>query len=322
MIRITILKIVCLPPQIRPYMKPLKIRKVAIYGEHYKNIDRQYFEILIDALQSYQVEILIAQSFVRILKKLKVAVDGFRVFDMSKELTDDFDMIFTLGGDGTILSAVTHVKQKQIPILGINTGRLGFLAGVKKQEIKAAVVDLFKGAYRISKRSLLSVVVNDEKAVIPFPYAMNEVTVSRRNNNSMIGVKAYISGAYLTTYWADGLIIATPTGCTGYSLSCQGPVMLPQAKNFVITPIAPHNLNARPLVISDDNDLQLEATGRSPRYMLSLDNRAYPIGKHSEINIQKADFEVHLVELNEKHFLDTLRKKLLWGEDARNYITD
>ena len=298
------------------------IRKVGIYGEHYRNIDWQYFDILITALQSHQVEIVIAKSFVKVLKKLGVSVASFEVFDTTASIDNDFDVMFTLGGDGTILNALTYIQSQKLPILGINTGRLGFLAGVKKQEIKEAIASLFNGEYRISKRSVLQVQVDGGAVPIPFPYAMNEVTISRRNSNSMIGVKTHISDAYLTTYWADGLIVATPTGCTGYSLSCQGPVMMPQSKNFVITPIAPHNLNARPIVVSDDNRLNLEVTGRSSRYMLSLDNRGYPIKKNMQIHIQKANFEVHLIELNEKHFLDTLRKKLLWGADTRNYIAD
>lgn len=299
---------------------PKILKKIAIYGEHYKNIDRQYFELLIDALASYNVSIHIAESFVKILRKLQVEITSFSIFNNGDELDESFDLMFTLGGDGTILSALTYIKDKKIPILGINTGRLGFLAGVQKQEIKKAVDALFKGLYQISKRCLLKIIT--PKKTIGFPYAMNECVISRGETNSMIGIKAMIGQNYLTTYWADGLIVATPTGCTGYSLSCQGPIVMPAAKNFIINPIAPHNLNARPIVISDDNILHMEITGRVANYQFSLDNRVFKLPKNTKISIKKANFHAHLIQLNDKHFLKTLREKLLWGEDTRNYITE
>jgi len=227
--------------------------------------------------------------------------------------------MFTVGGDGTILRAVTYIRNLGIPILGINTGRLGFLATIKKDEIEEAIDLLMNKSYSIQERSLLEVSVTPESDEISeINFALNDVTIARKNTTSMIGVKTYLNEEYLTNYWADGLIIATPTGSTGYSLSCGGPVVLPGSKNLIITPIAPHNLNARPIIISDDTSIQLEVSSRENNYLISLDARIITIPEHTKVNIKKADFTVKSVLLENQTNIKILRGKLLWGEDKRN----
>ena len=229
--------------------------------------------------------------------------------------------MFTIGGDGTILRAVTYIRNLNIPILGINAGRLGFLATIHKDAIQENIDLIFKGAYTIQERSLLSVkttpVIEDFSEL---NFALNEVTIARKNTTSMIGIKTSINFEYLTNYWADGLIIATPTGSTGYSLSCNGPVLSPDSKSLIITPIATHNLNARPMVISDEKTIQLSTNSREKDFLISLDSRITTVPKNTEVFIEKAPFTIKTIVPNNQSFLQTLRTKLLWGEDTRNEI--
>lgn len=229
--------------------------------------------------------------------------------------------MFTIGGDGTILRAVTYIRNLNIPILGINAGRLGFLATIHKDAIQENIDLIFKGAYTIQERTLLSVKITPEiEGFSELNFALNEVTIARKNTTSMIGIKTSINFEYLTNYWSDGLIIATPTGSTGYSLSCNGPVLSPDSKNLVITPIAPHNLNARPMVISDEKTIQLSINSREKDFLISLDSRITTVSKNTEVFIEKAPFTIKTIVPNNQSFLQTLRTKLLWGEDTRNSI--
>ena len=228
-------------------------------------------------------------------------------------------MMFTIGGDGTFLRAVTYIRNLNIPILGINTGRLGFLATVQKDQIEETVDLLINKEFTTQDRSLLQITTSPQrKEFAELDFALNEITIARRNTTSMIGVKTYLNNEYLTNYWADGLIISTPTGSTGYSLSCNGPVVLPDSKSFIITPIAPHNLNARPMVIPDEISIQLEVTASEKDYLISLDSRISTVPLGTKINIKKAPFSIKSILLKEQSFLKTLRGKLLWGEDTRN----
>jgi NAD+ kinase len=227
--------------------------------------------------------------------------------------------MFTLGGDGTILRAVTYIRDLGIPILGINTGRLGFLATINKKTIKESVELILKGAYSVQERTLLSVRTSpNTEEFSELNFALNEVTIARKNTTAMIGVTTNLNNEYLTNYWADGLIIATPTGSTGYSLSCNGPVVSPDSKSLVITPIAPHNLNARSMVISDENSIRLEVDSREKEFLISLDSRIASVAKNTEVFIEKAPFTIKSIIPNNQSFLETLRSKLLWGEDTRN----
>ena len=234
-------------------------------------------------------------------------------------LDTSFDLLVSIGGDGTILRAITFVTDLGIPIIGINTGRLGFLATIQVNDIELAIQNIIDGKYKISERSLLSIETipsNDE--ITSLNFALNEIAVSRKNTTSMITVETHLNGEYLTSYWSDGLIISTPTGSTGYSLSCGGPVITPDTNSFVITPIAPHNLSARPLIITDSTEIQLKVTGREESHLVSLDSRIATLENGTLIKIKKASFKIKMIDLLNESFLTTLRKKLLWGEDKRN----
>jgi NAD+ kinase len=228
-------------------------------------------------------------------------------------------MFVSFGGDGTILRATTYVRDLGIPIVGVNTGRLGFLSTFRKEDVRKVVKEFVSGAFTIVERSLVE--VSSESNIPEFKtlnFALNEIAVSRKDTTSMITVETHLNDEYLTSYWADGLIVATPTGSTGYSLSCGGPVIAPTAKSLILTPIAPHNLNARPLVISDDTVIRLKVSGREESHLVSLDSRIATVASGKEIIIRKAPFTIKMIEYTSESFLKTLRNKLLWGEDKRN----
>ena len=288
--------------------------KVAIYG-YIKSEAQDYIQVLLDGLQEYNIETIIEKRFYDSINSDK----EYKTFTDYSDLDTSFDLMFTMGGDGTFLRAVTFVRNLNIPILGINMGRLGFLATIQKEHIKISLKALINNDYTIKERSLLTVKTSTKNAALEeINFALNEVTVARRNTTSMITIETYLDDEYLTSYWADGLIVSTPTGSTGYSLSCGGPVITPQAKNFVLTPIAPHNLNARPLVVPDTTKIKLKITGREKQALISLDSRITVIDNETEVSIEKADFTIKTVQLHDQSFLKTLRDKLLWGEDKRN----
>lgn len=228
------------------------------------------------------------------------------------ELNDSYDFAISVGGDGTILNSVEKIGELSIPIIGLNTGRLGFLANSSLKNIEMVINKLKNKDFNISKRSIIEVLFNGEKK-----YALNEITVSRKNTTSLITIEAKLNNQYLNTYWADGLIVSTPTGSTGYSLSCGGPIIIPESKNFVLTPIAPHNLNARPLVISDDKKVEISVNGRENEYLISVDSNIYSVPIDLTIIVQKASRFLKMVEFNEDSYLKVLREKLLWGKDKR-----
>ena len=289
--------------------------KVAIYGQNYKNEALEYLDVLLDHLKLEQIEVVIEKQFYDLLDSDKT----LNTFSNHHDLDASFNLMFTIGGDGTFLRAITYVRDLNIPIIGINTGRLGFLATIQKEHIKSAIDALIEKKYSIKERSLLQVRTSAQNRYLEdLNFALNEVTVARRNTTSMITVETYLNEEYLTSYWADGLIVSTPTGSTGYSLSCGGPVITPQAKSFVLTPIAPHNLNARPLVIPDDTSIKLKITGREKQALISLDSRITVVDNESEVFIKKAPFTLKIIQLHDQTFLKTLRAKLLWGEDKRN----
>ncbi|NQY04628.1 MAG: NAD kinase [Flavobacteriaceae bacterium] len=291
--------------------------KVAIYGQYYHENSGDFIKILVEVLMLHKVDVSMEAEYAQILMDNDVIdKSNHKIFS---ELDSDTDLFFSIGGDGTILSAISFIKDSGIPIVGINTGRLGFLATIKKDEIKQAVESILDKEYTISERTLLQIHPSRQIYELnDFDVALNEVTVSRRNTTSMITVDTYLNDEYLTSYWADGLIISTPTGSTGYSLSCGGPVIVPGSQNFVITPIAPHNLNARPLVISDDTEIRLKISSREERFLTSLDSRIATVESKTEITIKKAPYQIKMIQPKGGSFLKTLRNKLLWGEDKRN----
>lgn len=293
--------------------------KVGIYGQYYKGEAISYIEILLKTLAEKNIEVFIEENFYDLIKVNNFPEKEYQTFSSYKDLDNSFEVMLTVGGDGTFLRAVTYVRDLDIPILGINIGRLGFLATVQKESISEAIDLLITKKYTINERTLLSVTSdkkNDDLSEINF--ALNEIAVSRRNTTSMITVESYLNDEYLTSYWADGLIIATPTGSTGYSLSCGGPVITPNTKSLVLTPIAPHNLNARPLIISENTKIKLKIIAREKQALLSLDSRTTTIDSNSEITIKKAGFSLKTIQLEQQTFFKTLREKLLWGEDKRN----
>ena len=253
------------------------------------------------------------------LNERKIVENKYKTFTSHTELDSSFDMLISIGGDGTILRAATLVQDSGVPILGINAGRLGFLATVQKENIATFLQLVLDKKYTISKRTLLSLSSSSpNKSIEEMNFAMNEITVSRKDTTSMITIDTYLNGEYLNSYWADGLIISTPTGSTGYSLSCGGPILTPDVKSLVITPLAPHNLNARPLVVPDETEIRLKVTGREANYLVSLDSRVTSVKNESILTLKKTPFEINMVEIQGETFLKTLRNKLLWGEDKRN----
>lgn len=291
--------------------------KIALFGQNFKEEYIPILEKIISVLTKNNIEIFVEDSYALEIKKiitLNAEVSIVKNINSSK-----IDTLISIGGDGTMLRAASLVSNSEIPLLGINTGRLGFLATVNSNEIELQLNKLIAGQFTFSNRSIISISaspkIEDENFL---NFALNEVTVSRKDTTSMISIETTIDNEYLTTYWADGLIVATPTGSTGYSLSCGGPVVSPNADCFVITPIAPHNLNARPLILKDDSVVKLKVNGREEQNLVSLDSRIISVPNGTEITISKAPFRIKLIEFENESFLKTLREKLLWGEDKRN----
>ncbi|GGW92317.1 NAD kinase [Salegentibacter mishustinae] len=293
--------------------------KVGIYGQFYHTNAGTYIAQLLELLKRKNINVIIEKDFLELIHLNKTINEDYSYFSTFEELDNSFDLFFCIGGDGTILKSINYIRNLDIPIVGINTGRLGFLATIQKEEIKDSLETILQKDYSISSRSVLNISTNPPSHDPVFKnIALNEIAVSRKNTTSMITVDTWLNDQYLNSYWADGLIVSTPTGSTGYSLSCGGPVITPDAASIIITPIAPHNLNARPLVIKDDTKITLRVSGREDSHLVSMDSRIATLENDTEIIIQKAPYAINLVELNEDSFLQTLRKKLMWGEDKRN----
>jgi NAD+ kinase len=290
--------------------------KFAIFGQNYQENTEKVTTEVIQILQENNVEIVIEKQF---SDNFHETTKNIPTFSDHEELNNSFDVFISIGGDGTILRAVTFVRDKNIPIVGINTGRLGFLATVQIENISSLLQKVINKEYKISKRRLLELQCTPRNPdLVNLNFALNEVTVSRKDSTSMITIETYLNGEYLNSYWADGLIISTPTGSTGYSLSCGGPVLMPDVNSLVITPIAPHNLNARPLVIPDEMEIELRVSGREEHYLVSLDSRITSVTNDTLLRIKKTSFQINMIEFKDEGFLKTIRKKLLWGEDRRN----
>ncbi|MFY8213002.1 MAG: NAD kinase [Flavobacterium sp.] len=293
--------------------------KIAIYGQFYQNSTEPIIRDIFQFFTQKKIELVVEHDFLELLNEKHILEESFATFQNHSDLDSSFDMLLSIGGDGTILRAITLVRDSGIPVLGINAGRLGFLASVQKENITNFLQLVIDKKYRISKRSLLSLRCNPPNAAIDsLNFAMNEITVSRKDTTSMITIETHLNEEFLNSYWADGLIIATPTGSTGYSMSCGGPILTPEVTSLVITPIAPHNLNARPLVIPDNTQIKLKVSGREDNYLVSLDSRIASVPNAAELTIEKTNFQINMVEIPNETFLKTLRNKLMWGEDKRN----
>lgn len=292
--------------------------KIAIYGRVFNDSVLPFVQEVFDVLSQHQIQITIFSKFQSFISDKVNLPNGIITFTTHEELISQADVLLSLGGDGTLLDTLSLIRDSQIPIIGINFGRLGFLASINKDEIKNAIEALVKNEYTLDKRSVLNLDSSND-LFLSENFALNDITIHRRDNSAMMIIHAYLNGEFINSYWADGLIIATPTGSTAYSLSCGGPIILPNAQNFVITPIAPHNLNVRPIVVPDDAELTFEVEARSTKFLLSCDSRTETVNRSVKITVNKAKFNVNLVRLNNESYLTTLRNKLLWGIDTRNY---
>jgi NAD+ kinase len=291
--------------------------KIAIYSRGGESVNMEDLRHFISELAVARISTIIYEPFFRNVIPLLGEEGTFGTFHDSNDLDDSFDCIISLGGDGTLLDTVTLVRDKNIPVLGINFGRLGFLASIGKDNLSAAVQALVNRTYVTDQRTLIHLDAN-----IPLfgetPYALNEFAIHKRDTSSMIKIHTYLNGEFLNTYWSDGLIVSTPTGSTGYSLSCNGPVVFPDSGSFVITPVAPHNLNVRPIIVPDNNIISFEVEGRADDFICTLDSRKEIVDKDVQLAVHKESFSIRLVRLNENNFLQTLREKLAWGFDRRN----
>lgn len=290
--------------------------KIAVFGRQFKDEALSFIKDMFDELHNNHIEIVVFENFEAFLQKKKVKTYAEQFFSNENPL-QNVDYVLSIGGDGTFLESITHVKDKQIPILGINAGRLGFLATTPKQRIKEDIHHLINGNFEIENRSLIHL-DSDIDIFEGLNFGLNEFCIQKRDSSSMVLVHTFIDEEYLNSYWSDGLIVATPTGSTAYALSCGGPVLVPSANNFVITPISAHNLNVRPLVVSDSCKLSFKIEGRSKNFLVSLDSRSKSVSANVSLSIRKEDFSIKLVKIEGYNFLNTLREKLSWGLDQRN----
>lgn len=292
--------------------------RVLVFGKQFKEKDLPQAQEAFDALQSEGIEISVFEPYLHDIKDKLTLPTGCEAFYGYEQFsTQMIDVVMVLGGDGTMLAATTLVRDSGVPMLGINLGRLGFLASIEKSQIRQSVHMLAKGQYTIQERSMIYL-ESSPHIFGDLPFALNDCTLLKRDTSSMITIHAFLNGDFLTTYWADGIIIATPTGSTGYSLSCGGPIIFPNSGNFIITPVAPHNLNLRPLVLSDESVISFEIEGRADNFICSLDSRFELVGNHHQLAVRKNDFTTRLIQLQDTSFLNTIRAKLGWGEDVRN----
>jgi len=292
--------------------------EIGIYGIQFNQKKIKIFQELFNFLNEFKQvnKVSIHAPFLELLKKNVAGIEHFEQFDSLDELRK-FDFMLCLGGDGAILDTLCLVKDSGVPVLGINTGRLGFLSSISTEEVETPLKAVLKGEYSLDSRSILKL-ESSSNLFTNANYALNEVTVQKKDSSSMMIIHAYVDDEYLNSYWADGLIISTPTGSTGYNLSCSGPIIMPGSNVFVITPIAPHNLNVRPLIIPNDKKIKLKLEGRGDEFLVALDSRSTPIDSTEELIIQKGEFPMNIVRPQNHSFLSTLRNKLTWGLDSRN----
>lgn len=291
--------------------------KAAIYSRGFENGQQTDLQLFFDELAKLNIEPVI---FLHLFEQLKETIQlppSAISFSLSEHLTEDIECIISLGGDGTLLDTVTLIRDKNIPIMGVNFGRLGFLASIGREEMKIALKAIAKRTYIVDKRTMIHLDANIQ-LFGNVPYGLNEFSIHKRDTASMIKIHTYLNGEFLNTYWADGLIVATPTGSTGYSLSCNGPIVFPDSANFVITPVAPHNLNVRSIIVPDDNIISFEIESRSDEIICALDSRRELVSKNVQLAVKKESFLLSLIRLSENSFLQTLHTKMTWGLDKRN----
>lgn len=291
--------------------------KAAIYSRVMEAGQHDMVQLFFEEMAKQKIQPVIFLQFYEQIRNAVTLPPDTATFSLADDLTDDIEFIISLGGDGTLLDTITLVREKNISIMGINFGRLGFLASIGQEEIKTAVQSLAKRSFIVDKRTMIHL-----DADLPLfgnvPYALNEFAIHKRDTAAMIKIHTYLNGEFLNTYWADGLIVATPTGSTGYSLSCGGPIVFPESGSFVITPVAAHNLNVRPIIVPDDNVISFEVESRSENIICAMDSRREIVGKNVSLAVRKESFSISLLRLSENSFLQTIHNKLTWGFDKRN----
>jgi NAD+ kinase len=290
--------------------------RFGIHGKDFQQKSNRFIERLIDYLQRHKAEIWASDKFLKNVKSAKIQQAKLKSFSLGQSLKG-LDFFLSLGGDGTMLESVTYVNKAEVPILGINTGRLGFLATTSREDSERAIDHLIKGNYKIDSRILLRL-TSTPRLFDGLSFALNDFTIMKKDTSSMITVHVYVDGELLNSYWSDGVIVSTPTGSTGYSLSCGGPLVYPRSESLIITAVSPHNLGTRPIVISDDAEITFQVEGRSKRYLVSLDSRFEAVDETVKLKISRERFKAKLVQLPGHHYFKTLRQKLNWGLDLRN----
>lgn len=288
--------------------------RIGIHGRDFQQKSSRFIEQLLARLTRHKAEIFVSSKFQKHFKSKRTF--NMKEFDHGDNLKE-LDVFISLGGDGTLLESVTYVGKNETPILGVNTGRLGVLATISRDEMETAIDNIFKGNYSIDERTMLKL-VSDPKLFSGLNFALNDFTIMKKDTSSMITVHVSVDGELLNSYWADGVIVSTPTGSTGYSLSCGGPLVFPESESFVVTPVSPHNLTARPMVVSDRSELTFKIEGRSKKFLVSLDSRFETVDESVKLKIKKERFKAQLVQFPGQHYFKTLRQKLNWGLDIRN----
>ena len=290
--------------------------RIGIHGKDFQNKSSRFLEKVLDHLKKKQVEIWVSSKFLKQFKSSRIQDYQLRAFDQGDHL-HQLDSFLSLGGDGTLLESVTYIGKAETPILGINTGRLGFLATISREDVEKSIDELLNNNFTIDSRSLLRL-VSAPKLFGNLNFALNDFTIMKKDTSSMITVHVHVDGELLNSYWSDGIIVSTPTGSTGYSLSCGGPLVHPKSESFVITAVSPHNLGTRPIVLADDAELSFHIEGRSKKYLISLDSRFETVDESVKLKIKKEKFRVKLIRLSSQNYFNTLRQKLNWGVDIRN----
>jgi NAD+ kinase len=290
--------------------------KVGVHGKDFNRQSAPFIERILEILSSRKADIFVSSKFHKNFKSSAFARFKLKTYDHGDSLKN-LDLFLSIGGDGTLLESVTYIGKTEVPILGINTGRLGFLATISREETEDALDLIFKKEFRLDNRALLKL-ESDHNLFNGFNFALNDFTIFKKDTSSMITVHTFIDGELLNSYWSDGIIVATPTGSTGYSLSCGGPLVFPRSGNFVITPVSPHNLTVRPIVVSDECEITFQVEGRSKKYLVSLDSRIATVDETVKLKVVKANFKVNLIQVKGHHYFKTLRQKLNWGLDIRN----
>ena len=290
---------------------------IAIFGSPYPEHFTKYIQHLVKKLESEHIKIIVEEEFYVFLQNNIRLTNKKATFNSYESLKENADFLFSIGGDGTLLKAVTFVRESNIPIMGINTGRLGFISSISAGQIDDAINDILKANFKINERALLEL-TTENNLFKDKNFALNEVAISKKDTSSMIRIDAFVDEEFLNTYWADGLVISTPTGSTGYSLSCGGPIIMPGTNNIIVTPNAPHNLNVRPIVLNDKSVLKLKVDDRDQLALVSLDSRSRAFDSDTELLIKKADFKIKLIQPQDNSFTSTIRNKLMWGLDKRS----